>query len=317
MSDAIRLGEGGEFDRIRDILAVLGSAAHDIGDDAARVPEGIGTLVISTDTSVEGVHFESAWLSDADIGWRATAAALSDLAAMGARAVGVVVALSRPGTDAERATRCMTGVADAVRFAGCPVLGGDLTGGPILALTVTVLGRAVRPIGRDGARPGDRLWLTGSLGGSRAALTAWQRGQQAAPAARYAFARPHPRLGAGQWLADQGATAMLDLSDGLAGDASHLAAASRVRLEISLDRVPVHSSVYREAAAAGVPPACFAATGGEDYELLVAMPPDWTPQDPEAWIGTSLTPIGRVLPGEGVICLLQGESVRLCGYRHV
>jgi thiamine-monophosphate kinase len=197
------------------------------------------------------------------------------------------------------------------------VLGGDLTAGPALAVTVTVLGRAVAPRSRHGAVPGDRLWVTGELGGARAALTAWLDGRPPATAARAAFAHPVPRIGAASWLAGEGATAMMDLSDGLAGDAPHLAAASAVGLEIDLGRLPIHPSVHAEASSRGEAAAVFAAVGGEDYELLVAMPAAFDGAEGcEAATGTALHAVGRVVAGEGAHLLLDGVPVRLEGFRH-
>jgi len=318
MTLATALGGGGEFDRIRAMALALGSAASGLGDDAGLIPRGEGELVVSTDISVEGVHFQSTWLTPREIGWRATAAALSDLAAMGASATGVVVALTIPtgGAD-DLGVECMRGVGDAAVAVGATVLGGDLSGGPVLSLAVTVFGVARRPVWRRGATPGDELWVTGALGGSRAGLLALQGGGAVPPGARVAFAHPVPRIPAGVWLAAQGATAMLDLSDGLAGDAEHLAAASDVALVIDLETLPIHPSVHRMAGVVGQPFREFAAVGGEDYELLVAMPAGWRPtEDPEAWTGVGLTRIGRVEAGAGVR-LMQGDEVRvLSGFRH-
>jgi thiamine-monophosphate kinase len=311
------LGPGGEFDQIRELVAVLGDAARGIGDDAAVLPAGEGHLVVSTDVSVERVHFRRDWLRTDEIGWRAASAALSDLAAMGASPTGLVVAVTRSASDADYALRCMEGVADAARSAGCPVVGGDLSGGDQLSLAVTVFGHTGRPVERRGAKPGDRLWLTGTLGGARAALLRWQAGATPSPAARLAFAHPVPRLTAGRWLAAQGARAMLDLSDGLAGDAPHLAAASGVHLDIDLARLPIHPSVHRAAAGQGEPAAAFAAVGGEDYELLVAMPPEWDRgHDAEAWTGTPLVAIGTVHAGQGTTFRLDGRDLTLAGFRH-
>lgn len=318
MTPGSALGEGGEFDRIRAIVAALDGAASGLGDDAGVIPLGGGRLVVSTDISVAGVHFQTSWLSPREIGWRAAAAALSDLAAMGAGATGLVVALTLPADAPEGlATDCMRGIGDAAVSVGATVLGGDLSAGPVLSLAVTVFGAATRPVWRRGAVAGCDLWVTGMLGGSRAGLLALQGGGVVPPGARLAFAHPVPRIRAGRWLAGQGAMAMLDLSDGLAGDAQHLAAASEVAVVIDLARLPIHPSVHRMAARAGQSAGEFAAVGGEDYELLVAMPPDWRPtEDPEAWTGVGLTRIGRVEAGAGVR-LMDGGTVRaLEGFRH-
>src|SRR5262249_20885831 len=159
------------------------------------------------------------------------------------------------------------------------------------AIDITVLGRAERPVKRAGARPGDGLWVSGTLGGARAALGAWQRGQSPSAAARASFAHPMPRIAVGLELARAGATAMLDLSDGLAGDAVHIAEHSGVAIEIDLARVPRHPDA---------PDARFAALGGEDYELLAAMPAAFGEREADgiaSRTGVALARIGVVLPG--------------------
>jgi thiamine-monophosphate kinase len=314
------LGPGPEFDRIRRIAEELAGRASELGDDAAVLPEGDGVLVVSTDASVEGVHFRRDWLSLEEIGWRAAAAALSDLAAMGARPVGVLAALTVPGSaSAEDPALMMRGVGAAAADAGATVLGGDLTAASSWAATVTVIGRAERPVRRRGAKPGDTLWVTGALGGARAALVAWGSGAAPAPDARAAFAHPTPRIEAGSWLAAHGAHAMLDLSDGLAADVHHLAAASAVRLDIDLTRVPVSGAAVSPALAMSVEPSVFAARGGEDYELLVALPEEFGEPDVrrfEGATGLALTRVGTVHRGSGVRLLLRGERVSLEGFDH-
>lgn len=312
------LGSGEEFDRVREIIAVLSDTAGPIGDDTAALPEHSGRVVVSTDSSVEGVHFRRDWLSLEEIGWRATAAALSDLAAAAARPLGVLTAVSIPAeSETQAAVQLMRGVGDCCRSVGCQVLGGDLTSGPVWSITVTVLGSANPPLSRRGAVVGDRIWVTGRLGGARAALTAWQAGAEPAAEARISFARPQPRIATAAWLAAQGATAMLDLSDGLAGDLEHLAAASGVALEVTLDQLPLHPAVVQAAEAVGMDPREFAALGGEDYELLVTLPAGWEPdRESQGEAGTELTWIGAVTAGSGVRLNRQGKQVRLAGYRH-
>jgi thiamine-monophosphate kinase len=314
------LGPGPEFDRIRRIAGELGNSSADLGDDAAVIPDGDGSLVVSTDASVEGVHFRREWLTLEEIGWRAAAAALSDLAAMGARPVGVLAALAVPqSASADDPSLVMRGVGAAAAATGARVIGGDLTAAASWVVTVTVIGRTANPIRRTGARPGDVLWVTGALGGSRAALTAWKRGATPADDARAAFAHPLPRIDAGRWLAEHGAHAMLDLSDGLAADAHHLAAASAVRLDIDLSRVPVAGPAVVPSLAASVEPPIFAAQGGEDYELLVALPDRFAERDIrafEAATGLALTSVGSVHRGSGVRFLLRGERVSLEGFDH-
>lgn len=314
----LAMGVGPEFDRIRTITAALGDVASEIGDDTATIPAGSGTLVTSVDATVEGVHFQSGWLSAEEVGWRATAAALSDLAAAGATPVGVLLAMSLPaGFGDDALTGVARGVAAMARSARARVSGGNLTAGPVLSLTITVFGHAMRPMSRRGARPGDGVYVTGVLGGAHAALVAWQGGGLPSPAARSAFARPQPRLLAGRWLAEQGATALMDLSDGLAGDAGHLAAASGVGIEVDLARLPVHPAVLAAVVRGDVPAAVFAAQGGEDYELLATIPGGRVdPAHAEPAAGVSLTRIGTVVAGGGARFLLHGREVPLAGHQH-
>ncbi|MEO8139244.1 MAG: thiamine-phosphate kinase [Gemmatimonadota bacterium] len=316
----IPLGPGLEFDRIRRILDRLGPIARGVGDDCAILPDGPGRLVVSVDLSIEGVHFRHDWLTLEEIGWRATAAALSDLAAEGAATIGVLTSIGVPSvaTDDEL-TALMSGVGAAAHAAGGAVLGGDLTASKRWVIDVTVLGRALRPVTRVGAAPGDGLWVTGTLGGARAALHAWLAGGAPHPGARSAFAHPVPRIAAGQALARAGAHAMLDLSDGLGGDAEHLAAASGVALEIDLDLVPVAPAAIPTAVREGISPALFAAQGGEDYELLAALPADFDAAAAarlSGETGVALTRIGAVHSGAGTRFLLAGVAVALMGHDH-
>ncbi len=317
---AAALGPGREFDRIRRILVRLGSVARGIGDDCARVPDGDGTVVVSVDLSVEGVHFRRDWLTLEEIGWRAAAAALSDLAAEGASVSGVLCSVGCPSAASDDdLVALMAGVGAAVHQVNGTVLGGDLTASEHWVIDVTVLGRAVRPVTRAGALAGDGLWVTGVLGGARAALHAWRAGGAPDAEARAAFAHPVPRITMGQALGRVGAHAMLDLSDGLGGDAGHLSAASRVALEIDVDTLPVARAVESVAAAEMVPDTIFAALGGEDYELLVAMPPAFGAQEAArivAETGVALTRIGAVVPGEGARFFRAGRPVSLTGYDH-
>jgi thiamine-monophosphate kinase len=317
---ASALGPGREFDRIRRITAALGTRGAGLGDDCAVLPAADAMLVASTDVSVEGVHFHLAWLTLEEIGWRAAAAALSDLAADGATAAGVLVALTVPvdaGDDA--VTAVMAGAGAAATEAGAKIVGGDLSSGPIWSLGVTVLGWASAPVTRAGALAGDGLWVTGTLGGSRAALEALRRGAEPDAEARRRFARPVPRLAGGRWLARHGAHAMLDLSDGLGADAAHLAAASGVALALDLARVPIAAPAVPEAARLGIPPEQFAAESGEEFELLVALPATFDLEDARAFASVAsvgLTRVGDVQPGSGVRATLAGTAIALAGFDH-
>ncbi len=315
----IGLGPGEEFDLIRRVAARLGPSARGLGDDCATVPWPGGVLVLSSDMSIEGVHFQREWLQPVEIGWRAAAAAMSDLAAAGAQPIGVLASLGVPRNEGGLTEDIMAGVGEACAAVGAVVLGGDLSRADAITIDVCAVGSADDPVGRGGARPGDSLWLTGQLGGARAALTMWQRHREPEAGARSAFARPEPRVGAGRWLAAHGARAMIDVSDGLAGDVGHIAARSGVRAIVSLDLLPLGPGVDEAAALVGQHPAVFAAAGGEDYQLLVAMPGDF----PAAAANTfraehelALTEIGRIEQGAGVELLLDGVPQRVAGYDH-
>jgi len=306
---ATPLGPGNEFDRIRAIATALGQAGSGLGDDCAFLPDG---WCASTDVSNEGVHFRREWLSSREIGWRAAMAALSDLAAVAATPAGVLVALSTPSSEPiESLVELMAGVGAAAMACQSTVVGGDLSTGGALSLAVTVLGRAERPVRRVGARPGDGLWVTGMLGGARAALRSWQGGREPPPAARARFARPMARIREASWLASRGATAMIDLSDGLAGDAHHLARASGVGLAVDLEAIPVDPAV------AGAEPWRDAAAGGEDYELLVTLPPTFAAGEQlVVETGTRLTRIGTVTTPPQVDFAWRGTPLTFAGYDH-
>lgn len=296
----IELGPGKEFDLVRTLLAEWGKAAQRIGDDAAilDVPAG-ERLVVTTDTSVEGVHFRRDWLNSFEIGYRATAAALSDLAAMAARPLGILIALTLPEGDKEEARQIATGIREGASAVLCPIVGGDLSSGKALSLTITALGTTARPLARSGARPGQRVYVTGRLGGPGAAVRAWRSGKHPSETERARFACPVPRIDAAIGLAARGATAGIDISDGLAADLAHIAAASKVSIEIDAARIP---------ALDGVSPA-QAAGSGEEYEIVVTAPEIDTRQFSEEF-GLDLTEIGRVVAGPpGVILQAGGQTI--------
>ena len=312
------LGPGPEFDRIREITRLLGPIGAGLGDDCGLFRQGEDFVALSTDVSVEGVHFRLDWIEPGEVGWRATAAALSDLAAEGAEPIGLLCAVTLPAAAPEtQLLALMAGVRDAAAASGATVLGGDLASGPVWSVAVTVVGRTRSPVTRAGAEKGDRLWVTGTLGSARAALEAWRQGRAPLPGARARFAHPEPRIKAGLWLAQHGARAMIDLSDGLAGDAPHLAAASQLGLVIDLNAIPVSPDAEQEAGRLGAPPQRFAAEGGEDYELLVAMPPGFAAAaEFVRECGIALSPVGEAVAGSGVRFLLSGRPIKLRGFNH-
>jgi thiamine-monophosphate kinase len=269
----MRLSELGEFGLLAELERR--GLAQRIENDVAEAGDG---LVVTQDALVEGVHFRLDWISWRDLGFRAAAVNLSDLAAAGAEPTGLVVSLGLPPpTGLEDVLELYEGIAEA----GVPVIGGDTTSAESVYLSVTALGRSERVPGRGGARPGDRLVLTGPLGAAGAAFAAGR------------YVRPPIRLAEGRRLA-RSAHALLDVSDGLGADAAHIAERSGCRLVIELERVPL-------AEGARIDDLGF----GEDYELLAALP------DPEGFIE-----IGRCEEGAGVELLLAGEPVELTGWQH-
>jgi thiamine-monophosphate kinase len=288
------------------------------GDDAAvlapTVPGGVPPLVVSTDTSVEDVHFRRGWVSPGDAGYRAAVAALSDLAAMGAEPLAVFASLAGTGVDGDDGTleAVGAGVAEAAREAGASLAGGDVTRSPgPLIIAVTVVGHTPEPWLRSGARPGDELWVSGSLGAAGAAVELLAAGGDGVdPDLRAAFARPPVRAGLARILrAGVPVTSCLDLSDGLIPDAGHLAAASGVRVEVERDAVPV-ARLARER----LDPAravAQALAGGEDYELCFTVPPgsDAALVEVARESGVPLTRVGRIAEGEGVHLLGPGGEI--------
>ena len=282
------------------------------GDDAAVV-RARPFAVTSIDAVVDGVHFERSTHTAADVGWKALATAVSDLAAMGADVGEAYVALVLP-PDFDGGLELVEGMEELARPSGITIAGGDVVGGPVLTVTVAVTGWADREeqlVGRDGARPGDLVGVTGELGGSEAGRLLLARGAARDEPLARRHLRPEPRLRAGAALAAAGASALIDLSDGLAGDARHLAERSGVELLLRLADVPVAARVER---VSDDPPA-FAVSGGDDYELLVTVPPEHREQAQRA---TPLTWLGEVRAGAGVTFEgPDGQPVAgLRGYEH-
>jgi thiamine-monophosphate kinase len=320
------MGPAAEFDLIRSFLRA-GAAERPAGEvlgpgDDCAVVRGRG-IALSTDMSVEGVHFRREWLMPEEIGWRATSAALSDLAAVGARPIGVLVSCAVPGDEAgELAPALMAGVRRAVEAVGGAVLGGDLARSPgAIVVDVTVVGECGAPIRRSGASPGEEVWVTGSLGGSAAAVLAFLEGREPVASARERFAHPRPRVMEALWLAERiSLTSLIDISDGLGGDAAHLAAASGVAIVLEREAVPVdEESLYP---LEGEEALRLAVTGGEDYELCFTSPAGAVEEVRagfERELGIRLTRVGVVESGAGVFWR-HGDGGRvplgLGGYQH-
>ncbi len=257
------------FERRGASVALLG-----IGDDAAVLERVAAPLVWTIDASVEGTHFERALLTTADIGYRAFQAAASDLGAMGARPLAALSALELPRGFARRELDALTrGQAQAARECGCPIVGGNVARGPVLAVTTTLLGTASRPLRRSGARAGDEVWLVGDVGLAAAGLALLQRrpkrGGRGESLCIAAWRRPRALVAQGARLGGR-AHALIDVSDGLAGDAGHLSADSGVRLVIeaaALEEI-LRPDLVDAARELGREPLELALHGGEDYALL-------------------------------------------------
>ena len=324
----------GEFELLAKLRERLPPAAAQVklgsGDDAAVTVPG-GATATSIDAIVDGVHFRRGEAPLQTVGRKALAAALSDLAAMGAETGEAYVVLGAPPDLAEdEFDALLDGLVGLAEETRTTLAGGDLTRAPALTLAVTVVGHAPRAddfVRRSGARPGDLLLVTGELGGAAAGRLLFDRPElgdalpeHTADRLRARQLDPTPRLRSGRALAAAGASAMIDLSDGLAGDARHLAEASGVALRIEAGSLPLAKGLAEVAAAAGQEPPQLAVSGGEDYELLAALPPerlDEVRRMVEA-AETNLTAIGQVTAGEGVELRLPGGGLlQTRGYDHL
>ena len=293
-----------------------------IGDDAAVV-RARAFSVTSVDTMVEGVHFRLDQISPADVGWRSLAAALSDIAAMGAEAGEAYFALGVGGAlNADGALALMRGAEELANATATSILGGDIVAAPTPFVSVTVVGWADSEeelIGRDGAQAGDIVGVTGSLGAAGAALAVLDgraEGGVASDALHEHLIRPRPRLAEGRALAQLGAHAMIDLSDGLAADAHQIGRCSDVALEIDLDALVIAPGVAEVAAQLGCAAAELAATAGEDYELCVCV----AERDREAAERAvpELCWVGRVSAAgsAGARFATAGRELQLDGFEH-
>ena len=311
------LGPGREFDRIRAMAARWRERAQGLGDDCAVLEVGGDRIAVSVDLSVEGVHFRRDWMSPAEIGYRAAAAALSDLAAMAAEPIALLLTIGARADEPEDTFLGLAdGVGDATSDAGALIVGGDLSRAEHLLVDCCVIGRASAMVARKGARPGDRIVVTGALGGPLAALVAWQAGAEPPPDARARFVRPTPRHAAARFLEAHRARAMIDLSDGLASDLGHLLTASGVGAHLDVESIPVHRAARAAAESAGEPPWLFAARSGEEYELIAALPPEVSDVD-LAGAPVPVTVIGTIEGEPGLRASAQGKAITLpSGYDH-
>ena len=322
----------GEFELLAALRRRLPPASGRVllgsGDDAAITVPG-GATATSVDASVDGVHFRRGQLPPVQIGRRALAVALSDLAAMGAEPGEAYCVLGIPrDLGEEEALEVLDGLIGLAAESGVILAGGDITRSPALSLSVTVVGHATDPgdmVARSGAAPGEALLLTGEIGAAAAGLLLAERPElrttidgPTAEALRRRLLDPSPRLAEGIALAAEGATAMIDISDGLGADAGHLAEASGVGLRIDAGLVPLAAGVDQVARAAGFGSGAeLAVSGGEDYELLAAVPEDRVDAAIGAVraAGSAISRIGEVVAGDGVeISSADGRRLSPGGY---
>jgi thiamine-monophosphate kinase len=331
-------------------LSLIEAIASELDQHGARVLRGIGDdaavvrarsiCVTSVDAAVEGVHFRlgDGWLTPPEVGWRSLAAALSDIAAMGADSGEALLTLALPAGFAEAdALAIVRGACDLGNRCGAAIVGGDVVSAPTLMVAVTVVGwadSAEQLVARDGARPGDRVGVTGRLGGAGAALAMLEssasadliaeaeREPSSAPGACLRRLRaPTPRLAEGRALAASGASAMIDVSDGIATDAGHIGRASGARLRIELDSLPLEPGLQELAERLSVDPIPLAAAAGEDYELCACVAPPQRPAVERALRdagGEGITWVGEVVDGPPGVVLLErsGRERELAGFEH-
>lgn len=283
-----------------------------IGDDAAVLRAPDGRVVASTDLLVEGWHFRRDWSSATEIGGKAAAQNLADIAAMGAVPTGLLVGLATPGDlPVAWAEDLAAGLAQECSRVGASVAGGDISGGPVLMLAVTALGDlgGLPPVTRSGARPGDVLAVAGPLGRSAAGMALLQAGLDQPASLLAAHRWPRPDYAAGPEAARLGATSMIDVSDGLVQDVGHLAEQSGVRIDLESGLLPPDDTLRAAARSTGArDPLDWILTGGEDHALAATFPP-----------GTALsgrwTVVGRVSDGRGV-WVDSRRFERLSGWAH-
>ena len=292
------LADAGEFGLIAELVALFPQGEHVLvgpGDDAALLRIKQGHVVVSSDLMVEGRHFRRDWVSGYDVGRRAAAQNLSDINAMGGRAHSLTVGLAAPADlPVSWALDLARGFAEECALVGASVVGGDLTRASEVVIAVTVIGAVAQaPVLRSGARPGDVLAIAGRQGWAAGGLAVLGRGFRSPRVLVEAYRRPEPPYAAGAAAAAAGATAMIDISDGLLAEAGHVAAASGVAIDVHAARLEVPEPLHAVAAATGADPVSFVLAGGDDHALLATFP-----------VATALPDgfraIGVVSEGEGV-----------------
>ncbi len=320
----------GEFELIERLAALFGPAppgvVRAIGDDCAVLEDGPGHYLVWTiDTLAEGVHFDLGYISLHQLGVKTVAVNVSDIAAMGAEPLYGLLALGwPPGRDLAGALELGAGLREGAARYGAALIGGDTVQSPGgLSLSLTLLGRVRREeiLLREGARPGDLVWVTGPLGEAAAGLEVLRRGLEVAPEVRHALVQAHldprPQVAAGRVLAaSRRATAAIDLSDGVASDLYRLCRAAGAGAEVAAERLPIAPGVKQVAALAGREPWELALAGGEDYQLLFTAPPEAAAALEAEFGAAGLPPptvIGRIIPGGGVFLDTAGGRREISG----
>jgi len=290
----------GEVDLVEAVVARLGTTPAVLlgpGDDAAVVAAADGRVVVTTDVLVEGRHFKRDWSSATDVGVRAAAANLADVAAMGAVPTALLVGLVVPGDlPSQWVLELADGLAEEAARAGAAVAGGDLVRGDLVTIAVTALGslEGRDPVTRSGAAPGDLVAVAGRLGWAAAGFAVLSRGFRSPRTLTDAHRRPVPPYDEGPRAAGLGATAMVDVSDGLVADMRHLAKASGVSIRLQSEAFHVPQEFQDTARALNANPLQWLLAGGDDHALAATFPPDV--DLPMAW-----SVVGRVEAGEGVL----------------
>lgn len=298
LDPAATVADVGEFALIGALTALFDQGEQVLvgpGDDAAVLRIRNGHVVVSTDLLVEGRHFRRDWVPAVDVGHRAAAQNLSDVNAMGGRAHSLTVGMAVPADlPVSWALEFAAGFAEECRAVGASVVGGDLTRGDQLVVAVTVLGSCtVSPVLRSGAEPGDVVALAGRQGWAAGGLAVLGRGFRSPRVLVEAYRRPEPPYDAGPEAAAAGATAMVDVSDGLLSEAAHLARGSAVAIDLRTEALEVPEPLLAVAAATGADPLSFVLGGGDDHALLATFPPGAT-------LPAGFRVIGSVAEGEGV-----------------
>lgn len=315
MGSEVTIADTGEFELIDRITADLDADPRVLvgpGDDAAVLAVTSGSVAVTCDVLVEGQHFRRDWSTAIDIGRKAAAASLADVAAMGGTATALVVGFAAPpDLPTAWAVECTAGLREEAAAVGASLVGGDVVQGPALVLSVTAIGDLAgrSPVVRSGARPGDVVAVAGRLGWSAAGLALLSRGFRSPKVLVDGHRFPQPPYAAGPAAAMAGATAMIDVSDGLVADLRHIAESSQVAIDLSTDGWEIPEAMQAAAAAYNLDPREWILTGGEDHALVATFPPD-------AELPEGFRVIGAVTPGGPSVSVDGQVRESAGGFRH-